>query len=418
MAQKKVLVLLMFEVLDDPRVWKTCLSLRSRGYEVTVACTNPFLKPESDISDGISIIRFPHSPEFFLKRLYHFAYRFLKGNLKSSSSSASDSGSGQGTFLKDFIMRWNHHHFMKSIKKSNRAFIDAFSGEKFDLVHANDIDTLYAGSELRRLGYTSALLYDSHEYWAGMSRKGSYSNISLQKFEGESIRNADYVVTVNPFIAERLKETYGLKETPSVVMNCPPLYNGELSRSDSVAPIRVIFQGKLQAYRGLEELILAFHHLPDALLTISGYGPFEEGLKNLAEKEGLLKKVIFTGRYANKETMRILASQDIGVIPYRDVVMNNVYSSPNKLFNYAMAGMAIVASNMPFLTSTVREHDMGEVFTGGSPEDIAKALDTLVSNPARLKECKGNSRRAAVEFFSWEKQFETNYPCLNLDSYD
>ncbi|MFA6471694.1 MAG: glycosyltransferase [Candidatus Latescibacterota bacterium] len=400
----------MYEVKEDPRVWKTCMSLRDRTAEVTVACTNPGKRPERETCEGISIVRFPHPQEFFLKRLYHCAHRFLPNDSKAFSLAASLAGERKDSFLKECVLRWNHNHFMRSMKKTNRAFIQAFSGEKFDLIHANDIDTLYAGSELRRRGSASALLYDSHEYWAGMSRPGSHSNSSLQKFEGELIRHADYVVTVNPFIAERLKETHGLNITPSVVMNCPPLYYGELSRSVSDAPLRVIFQGKLQAYRGLEELILAFHHLPDAVLTLSGYGPFEDRLKILAEQNGLADRVFFTGRYSQEETMGILVSHDIGVIPYQDVVMNNVFSSPNKLFNYAMAGMAIVTSEMPFLTSTVRAHGMGEVFSGSSPEDIARTLKSFISNPTLLKMCKENARKAAVEFFSWEKQFETNYP--------
>ncbi|MDP2982844.1 MAG: glycosyltransferase family 4 protein [Candidatus Latescibacter sp.] len=410
MTRKKVLVLLMFEVLEDSRVWKTCLSLRDRGAEVTVACTNPSSHLGKETCEGISIVRFPHPQEFFLKRLYHLAHRWLPVKPAAFSPAAAAPDGQQSSPVKELILQWNHRHYMRNMKKLNRTFIRAFSGGKFDLIHANDVDTLYAGSELRRRGCANALLYDSHEYWAGMSRPGSYSNISLQRFEGACIRDADFVVTVNPFIAGRLKENYELQYTPSVVMNCPPLWHGELSRRTIEAPVRVIFQGKLQAYRGLEELILAFRHIPGAALTLSGYGPIEGRLKLLAEREGLKDRVRFTGRYPQEETMPMLSSQDIGAIPYQDVVMNNVYSSPNKLFNYAMAGMAIVTSSMPFLASTVKEHNMGEVFTGSSPEDIARAIQSLVSDPVRLRACKENARRAAEEWFSWEKQFERNYP--------
>ena len=47
-------------------------------------------------------------------------------------------------------------------------------------------------------------------------------------------------------------------------------------------PVRVRYQGKLQAFRGLEALALAFRHLDGATLTMSGYGPLEERLKLLA----------------------------------------------------------------------------------------------------------------------------------------
>jgi glycosyltransferase involved in cell wall biosynthesis len=407
---KKVLVLLMFEVLEDSRVWKTCLSLRDRGANVTVACTNPSGRPEKETCEGVFITRFPHPREFFLKRLYHMAHRWMPVKSAAFSSAASAPDGQRSTPVKNLILQWNHRHFMRNVRKVNRTFIGAFSGKKYDLIHANDVDTLYAGSELRRNDCADALLYDSHEYWAGMSAPGSYSNASLKRYEDAYIRDADYVVTVNPFIAERLRETYQLPNTPSVVMNCPPLWHGELSRPGIEPPVRVIFQGKLQAYRGLEELILAFRYLPDAVLTLSGYGPIEERLKILAGNAGLNDRVKFTGRYPREETMPMLPSQDIGVIPYQDVVMNNVYSSPNKLFNYAMAGMAVVTSGMPFLAATVREHDMGEVFSGKTPEDIARAIRSLVCDPVRLRTCKENARKAAEELFSWEKQFELNYP--------
>ncbi|MBA7562520.1 hypothetical protein ES708_04172 [subsurface metagenome] len=70
MKKKKVLVLLLWEILEDPRVYKTCRSLCADGAEVTIACTNPSRLPDSERHDGLSIIRFTHPREFFLKRLY------------------------------------------------------------------------------------------------------------------------------------------------------------------------------------------------------------------------------------------------------------------------------------------------------------------------------------------------------------
>ena len=57
--KKKVLVLLIGEILEDPRVYKTCMSLCERGVDVTVACTNPSMRQERETHNTISIIRFP-----------------------------------------------------------------------------------------------------------------------------------------------------------------------------------------------------------------------------------------------------------------------------------------------------------------------------------------------------------------------
>ena len=121
-------------------------------------------------------------------------------------------------------------------------------------------------------------------------------------------------------------------------------------------------------------------------------------------------RVIFTGRYDPRDAIKILADHDIGVLPFRDVTLSIVYSSPNKLFDYAAAGLAIAASNLPFLTMTVRNNDMGKLFERIDPETIAETLNSLISDSELIKQYKKNTYKAAVESFSWEEQFEKNYP--------
>ncbi len=409
---KKVLVLLIGEVLDDPRVYKTCMSLRDSGAEVTVACTNPQGRPKRESQSGLSIFRFPHRRDYFLKSFYHW----LKGSLphgmgdtiscpqeKTASSSVRRS-------LKNFILDLNFKHFMKSTMRINRLMADAFSGEYFDLIHCNDVDTLTAGNELLKKGAGEALLYDSHEYWAGMSAGERRSNRILLETEANGIKHADFVVTVNPLIAERLMEQYSLVKKPSVVMNCPHLYTGAENVETVHSPVRIIFHGKLQAYRGLVNLIRGIKSCKNCVLTISGFGPLKKSLELLVKKENISGKITFTGSYSPEDSINILTDHDIGIIPYEDIVLNNRYSSPNKLFEYAMAGLAVVASNLPFIASVVNGNEMGVLLPGTDPESIADTLNSLSADPEKLVQYKKNARRAAHESFSWEEQFENNYP--------
>ena len=66
---KKILVLLIGEVLEDPRVYRTCVSLSEGGADVTVACTNPSQRTERETYKNLSIIRFPHRKEFIIKEI-------------------------------------------------------------------------------------------------------------------------------------------------------------------------------------------------------------------------------------------------------------------------------------------------------------------------------------------------------------
>ena len=193
-------------------------------------------------------------------------------------------------------------------------------------------------------------------------------------------------------------------------MNCPYRYHGDLHIDRVHSPVRVIYQGKLQAFRGLEELVLAFGYIPDAVLTVAGYGPLEESLKHLAITRGLADRVIFTGRYDPDDTLTLLADQDIGVMPFRDVTLNIVYTSPNKFFDYSMAGLAVAASDLPFLSRTIGTYGMGRLFERIEPENIAVTLNSMISDTELLVTYKKNARKAALKTFCWEEQFYDNYP--------
>ncbi|MCE5249094.1 glycosyltransferase [bacterium] len=408
---KTVLVLLIGEVLEDPRVHKTCLSLRNSGADVTVVCTNPSGRLEKEIADGIGIVRFPHRREFILKRLYNRLGGLLKPEYRRVVSQIHEDvpSSSVMAALRNTVLTMNFNHFMRSTEKIGHMMTGAFPGRTFDLVHCNDVDTLAAGCILRRSGAAKTLVYDAHEFWPGIGVHGSAPNTKLRELEAEGIVYADRVVTVNSMIAEMIGKEYGLKTVPSVVMNCPPLFGGPVFTDMVHDPVRVLYQGKVQAFRGLEELVLAFRHIDGAVLTISGYGPLVERLERLRDSEGLGGKVTITGKYAPDEALGIITGHDIGVLPFNPVTLSIMYSSPNKLFDYAMGGLALAANDLPYLKRVIEEHAMGRIFPDNDPEKIAEAINTMAGDREKLKEYKRNARKAAEEHFHWDKQF-TNYP--------
>jgi glycosyltransferase involved in cell wall biosynthesis len=413
--RKRVLVLLIGEVLEDPRVYKTCMSLRESGADVTVACTNPSARITGETHKNMLIVRFPHPKEFIIKRLFGFLQGKLFSGVGRALSKAHEEipKSSIKTAIRNYILNLNAAHYIESNLKINHMMIEKFSEHTFDLVHCNDVNTLSAGSGLRNAGAAQEMLYDSHEYWAGMGIEGSRSNALNREAEADGIKSADYVVTVNPMIAGLLKEQYHLSRMPSVVMNCPYRYDGEVFTDTVHSPVRIIFQGKMQAYRGLDKLILAFKHIKGGVLTMSGYGPLAERLESLVRAENLSDRVTFTGRYDPAESTALLSSHDIGVITYEGMIPNNTFSSPNKLFEYAMSGLAVAASDLPFLSEVVDGNDMGALIGEITPERIADTLNVMITDTERLKTLKKNARAAGAEKFGWKEQFRNNYPWIS-----
>ena len=405
----QVLVLVVDEVLEDPRVFKTCSSLVGAGARVTVGCTNPGGRPAEERREGLRIVRFPHPPDFFLKRWYS-RFQGRLGWLGSAAASLHEEApaSGLRALLRTAVLAANFRHLLRTTAATNQRMIRAFSGGNFDLVHANDLLTLAAGGAIREAGAARELLYDTHEFWPGLASEGSPANRAWEKMERRLIGRADHVVTVNPFIAELLEKTYRLGGTPAVVMNCPPLDTDDPVRSAG-NPVRVLYQGRLQAYRGLEELVLAFAEVEGGTLTVSGDGPLKGGLQTLVESEGLGGKVRFSGRFARDEGMQVIRECDIGVIPYKPVNLNNTYSSPNKLFEYMMGGLALATSDLPFLSGVVREEKAGIVFRSFEPAGIARDLNKLIRDRQSLQRFREGASGAARQRYHWDRQF-ANYP--------
>ena len=423
---KKVLVLLIGEVLEDPRVFKTCVSLCENGADVTVVCTNPSGKPARETCSGFSIIRFPHPKDFMLKRLYNWLQGRIRPEVGRRVSRIHEEvpASPIRAAVRNALLSMNFSHRLRGIRTVNQQIAAAFtrgnvsaarlhddtSAGSFDLVHCNDVDTLAVGNTLKRAGIAREVLYDAHEFWPGIGVHGSAPNAALGKLEAAGIAEADYVVTVNPYIADMIRKEYGLADTPAVVMNCPEVYDGPVETDIVHHPVRVLYQGKVQAFRGLENLVLAFRHIGNAELTISGYGPLTERLSLLAASEGIDHKVHVTGRYDPDEALPIICRHDIGVLPFDSVTLSIMYSSPNKLFDYAMGGLAIAASNLPFLKQFIGENGAGMVFEQNDPESIASTIAAMTSDDVKLREFKRNARKAALERYHWGKQFTENYP--------
>jgi glycosyltransferase involved in cell wall biosynthesis len=411
----RVLVLLIGEVLEDPRVHKTCLSLVASGAQVTVGCTDPSGRPAQETVDGLEIVRFRDRTESLLKRGYNRLQSMLHPRLGRAIARGHEEipRTGLGTTLRNALLGINFRHHMRCNKRINREMVGTFADERFDMVHANDFDTLRAARALKECGAATVLVYDAHEYWPGIGVTGSSQHDAIGREEAKGIAAADHVVTVNGYIAGFLARDYGLAETPAVVMNCPPVRgNAEAVgtiETDADSPLRIIYQGKLQPFRGLPELLDAMTLLPGARLTLAGYGPLDERLRREAEILGIADRVSFTGRYLPGDTLSILAGHHVGVMPFRDVTESIVYASPNKLFDYMMAGLALAGSDLPFLLDIIVGRDLGRIFPTVTPEDIAGTLRDIDTNRPRLLDWQDRARTEALKSFNWESQF-AEYP--------
>ena len=277
-----------------------------------------------------------------------------------------------------------------------------------DAYHAHDLDSLWpAVRAAQRLD--RPIVYDAHEFWTEQS---SLVNRPLMRscwrlLERRLIRRVDRVITVSGSIAQSLKERYRLDEV--VVLRNLPLFRHKVQSNliretlelPDDRPI-VLYQGGFLTENGLHEQIEAAAGLTAALVLI-GDGPSEQALRNQVRAAGLDDRVYFIPRVPFHQLHNYTCSADLGLCLIKGTGKSFYYSLPNKLFEYMMAGLPVLASNFPEMQRIIRETRTGATV---DPTDIAairEQIAAFLGNAEQREACAKASLQAA-QYYNWERE--------------
>ena len=111
---------------------------------------------------------------------------------------------------------------------------------------------------------------------------------------------------------------------------------------------------------------------------------------------GLRERVTILPRHEPDQAVKAASAYSVGLCLERRGVRNHDLTVSNKLFDYHMAGLAIIASDLPGLRSVVERSRGGLLFDPGSADDLAAKIRTLYSNRALLMEFAANARAFAL----------------------
>ena len=264
-----------------------------------------------------------------------------------------------------------------------------------DVVHANDLETLPASYLLAR-ERGSRLVYDAHELYAEFEREPPrIARAMLVRLERRLARRADAVVTVSDAIAAELRQRLGV--APIVVLNVPPLDEREPPEPPP-GPLRAIYQGAFGTGRSLEDLLEALRNAPSARLTLRVSRTPGEALRRELPRD-LADRIDVADPVPPDRVIDGLYGHHVGLLFDRPLTRNAELSSPNKLFEYLMAGLAVVAPRLPGL-AWLEEERLGLLAEPGSARSLGKALARLDADRELLAELRTNSRRAALERYN------------------
>jgi glycosyltransferase involved in cell wall biosynthesis len=259
------------------------------------------------------------------------------------------------------------------------------------LVHANDWNTMWCGLAIKLL-CGSRLVYDSHELWADRNGRWEWRPWLLAS-EALFVRAADAVITASPGYADAFAARYRIAP-PIVVRNIPEGINGV--SHDPQGPPLLVYIGGLMPGRGLEQTIDALALAPAIRLRAVGPGSpaYRASLLERAAAAGVAERVELAPPVAPASVPEALAHATAGLCLIQPICRSYELTLPNKLFEYAAAGVPVLASELPVIAAVVRAENLGEVVPCDDPHGIAAGLERL-AEPSRRNHAAHHSRMFA-----------------------
>lgn len=383
------LVLVQNPVTHDARVLRAAGVLRDVGYEpVIVGSVEPGARETELEIEGFRVVR-------LLGRFATARDRLRQHAARDPAPGAADGQSARPAraFLRRLAVTllFNAEGIALAYRLSPA------------LVHANDYPTMWialAAKLLRR----SKVVYDAHELWPDQGRP-EWRPWQLA-CEWLFVHLADATVAANSGISDTIARRYRMaapvvvRNVPKQVLESPP--RGEGARAGN-SPLAV-HAGTMTPERGIEFAIEALASVPGLRLRLIGGSSdeYRAELDSHAVAAGVADRVEHRPPVAPDDVAEAVAVADFGLILTQPTCLNNVLSLPNKLFEYAAAGLPILAGDLPLIGTLVREEQLGETVPPTDVQAIAEAMRRL-ADPERNAELRERVRSFA-ERETWTEE--------------
>ena len=283
-----------------------------------------------------------------------------------------------------------------------------------DIYHAHDVTALpacYIAARLRR----KPLILETHELplseLDGAHRR--WLRILLTPLLSHMISCCAGGIGASPFYSEVLRTQY---HVPNIILTRNVSRYQTVVKSDrlrqrlGLSPeVRIaLYQGSLQPDRTLDTLVRAARFLePNIVIVIMGknIGSTQAELEALIDRDGVADRVKIIPPVPYEELLDWAASADIGLIVYSPHCSQNMkLCLPNKLFEFLMVGLPVLASQLAAVAEVIRTYHVGRILSSAAPTEIGAAISTMLADTDTLALMRSNALKVAQEEFHWEKE--------------
>ncbi len=353
----------------DSRLEKEILALSSQGNDINVLAWNR----ESD----------QNTQEYFKIGKYDIAYYHI--GIKSELA---------GGFKKNFLpmIKFNIqlYKYIRNI------------GTNFDVVHANDFDTVIPAYLLRRKK-KFRLVYDIYDYYADSHHLPSILDRAVRKVDTKIINHSDAVIICNEKRMQQIEPAkplnlYVLHNSPENIKVEPDFIN--YPKTDK---LRVVFIGCFaDKGRYIKEMIESIKKRCDVELIIGGYGSIEGYVQKQSNQ---FSNIIYVGKQEYNKVLQIEATADVLTALYDPSLKNHQFAAPNKFYEALMLGKPIICAKNTYIDEIVENNKFGWVLNvpeKGFEVEFNRALDSAIAMKVEEKNIAGRMKRFYLEHYNWD----------------
>ena len=370
---KTVVSIVLNHFTNDNRVLKEVLSLKKSGYSPVVVSLHAEGLKEQENIHGVLVHRI---------------------RLKSRN--------------------WSKNKLVQLLKYFEFFYKTIKHYRQYEIIHCNDLNTLPIGVFIKQFfNKNTKIIYDAHEYEINDIPHEKKYMIKLKYYlENFLIHYVDGVLTVSDSIAQEYQKMYSISK-PLLVLNTP-VYQEIKKRNLFREKLEIkknqnifLYQGGLSHGRGIETLLKTFQIIYDEheysletmpVLICMGYGVLEKEIQDSAK---VYPNIFFHSAVSIDVLLDYTSSADVGILFYENSCLNHKYCSPNKIFEYLMAEIPIIVSNLYEMKRLVEMYSVGVVVEDDTPLSLQNAVKNIMKrdNKVLLENIKKTKK-----IYHWEEQ--------------
>ncbi|MDH4100636.1 MAG: glycosyltransferase family 4 protein [Nitrospirota bacterium] len=246
-------------------------------------------------------------------------------------------------------------------------------------------------------------IFEAHEVFSTTTERTG-SRQKLREMEASVFGAARMVVSISQGLKAGLQREFQLKSDLPVIPD-----GADIPRSAAVRKPEegnICYTGHLYPWKGVDTLVKAMAHLPDARLTIVGGEAGDiQRLRSLGTELKVEARIHFEGWVAPEKVAGYLERAQVAVVPLGTDVIASHFTSPLKLFEYMAAGVPVVASDLPSVREVLTDGVNAVLVRPDDPKALAEGVQKLLADRS-LANRLATRALDDVRQYSWSSRAE------------